>query len=145
MTCGELERYLRDSIPLTAAADFTVVAVEPSVVLSAPLAPNLNHQGTAFGGSIAMLGITACWAWLRLRVSPEFDIVIKSSEIDYLAPARSDFEASCVAPAEPDMDQFLAKLSKKGRAGITVEAKIDCEGVTCARFRGVFVALPSSW
>ena len=39
-------------------------ADDAAVVLLAPLAPNANHQGTAFGGSLYSLSVLTGWAWL---------------------------------------------------------------------------------
>ncbi|RYG68370.1 thioesterase, partial [bacterium] len=63
------------------------VASPARILLSAPLPPNLNHRGTAFGGSISSLAILAGWSWLwvMLReraVLPE--LVIQTAKTDYL-------------------------------------------------------------
>jgi len=50
----ELQTSLHERIPLSRAMGVTVPQAEPTgVVLSAPLAPNVNHSGTVFGGSAA--------------------------------------------------------------------------------------------
>ena len=52
MDARELEDYLHAHIPLSAAMQVAVVAVEASgVTLAAPLAPNINHRDPLFGGS----------------------------------------------------------------------------------------------
>ena len=51
-----------------------VTVVEASlhqVVLSAPLAPNINHRETVFGGSASAVAILAAWSMLHLRLSAE--------------------------------------------------------------------------
>ena len=56
MTPSELQRYLHEHIPLTAAMEVKVVSCGPDAAhLSAPLAPNINHRDTAFGGSASAL------------------------------------------------------------------------------------------
>lgn len=60
---ADLQAYLHRQIPLSAAMQVSVVsATLDSVVLSAPLAPNINHKYTAFGGSVSALGILAAWS-----------------------------------------------------------------------------------
>ena len=50
----EVEQYLHRHIPLSAAMGIRVRLATPHrVELWAPLAPNINHQSTVFGGSAA--------------------------------------------------------------------------------------------
>ena len=52
----ELTQYLRTQIPLTQAMAVTVASIEANAVaLQAPLAPNINHRHSVFGGSAAAL------------------------------------------------------------------------------------------
>ena len=57
MTAGDLsaiERYLHEHIPLTTHMEVGVDRIDDTGVrLTAPLAPNINHRQTAFGGSVA--------------------------------------------------------------------------------------------
>ena len=60
-----------------------------------PLQPNLNHRKTAFGGSIATMGIIASWTlvWLKLKdCGLDHRIVIQNSSTSYLTPIEQDFE-----------------------------------------------------
>ena len=144
MNEAELESYLHNNIPLTAAMGVRVRSLEPSLVVSAPLAPNLNHQRNAFGGSIATLAISAGWSWLRLRVDASYDIVIKSCDIEYLAPIRTEFEARCAGATPQELDAFLRRLSTRGRARLTLATEIRSEGETRAKMTAVYVALSSA-
>ena len=40
-----------------------------TVVIEAPLAPNINHRKTVFGGSASALGILAAWSLVHLRLA----------------------------------------------------------------------------
>ncbi len=40
-----------------------------ALLLSAPLAPNSNHQGTGFGGSLYGVGVTAAWSVAELALA----------------------------------------------------------------------------
>ena len=56
MTHHQLERYLYKHIPLSAAMQVSVQKMTAkSLTLHAPLAPNINHQQTVFGGSASTL------------------------------------------------------------------------------------------
>ena len=52
--------YLHTHIPISKAMGVEVVErSEAAITLSAPFAPNINHQGTVFGGSIASVATLA--------------------------------------------------------------------------------------
>lgn len=141
MSGDELEAYLHSNIPLTAAMAIQVRALEPELVLCAPLAPNLNHQCNAFGGSIATVAITAGWSWLRLRLGAEHDIVIKSCEIEYVSPVREGFEAICKGSSEGEFGRFMKRLDRKGRARISLKVEVHSAGLLRAKMVGEYVAL----
>ena len=86
---------LKCKMPFTAAMGVEVLDYQPNeVTLLAPLSQNLNYHNTAFGGSIATLGILAGWMLLNLQLNgdPEdcelapFHIVIQESRTEYLTP-----------------------------------------------------------
>ena len=103
----ETERYLHEKIPLSKSMQVSVVSVDGTgVLLSAPLAPNLNHRGTVFGGSASALGMIACWTLihLRLRGLPfETALVIRRNSVEYFAPLPADFEAFARAPRQGEL------------------------------------------
>src|SRR6266540_3523639 len=63
MDLAVLQKYLHDHIPLSKAMDVEVVeATDDGVTLAAPLAPNINHRETVFGGSAsAVISDTRAW------------------------------------------------------------------------------------
>lgn len=138
--------YLHESIPLTAAMRLRVLGGEAGgIELLAPLEPNRNHQGAAFGGSLATLGIVSGWALLQQELQREgcaARIVVQRSECDYLEPVDAEFRSrSSVEPAE--WERFVATLRKRGRARITVLSRLHCGGREAARHSGTFVAMNS--
>ena len=102
MTAPELETYLHEHIPLSAAMQLAVEGLgEQGVTLSAPLAPNVNHRNSVFGGSLASLATLAGWSLVHVGLSEiglPSRVVVMSSQIEYLAPAvgplRSDLRAA---------------------------------------------------
>lgn len=140
-----LRRYLRDHIPLAAAMDIGVRAAdELEVTLEAPLAPNINHRDTAFGGSVAALAILAAWSLLHLRLRAAGianRLVIQRSTVDYELPIAGAFTARAALAEPARWEPFVKLLQRRGKARIAVLAALEHEGRIAARFSGEFVAL----
>lgn len=146
LTRDEVERYLHEHIPLTAAMGMEVLAAgAAAVVLRAPLAPNINHRETGFGGSISALAITAGWTWLHVALREWLDeparIVIQRNEVAYLAPARGAMTARCGGPGAAESQRFRQTLERHGRARLSLAVRLDCDGEEIATFGGTYVAL----
>jgi thioesterase domain-containing protein len=112
-------------------------------VLRMPLAPNRNHKGTAFAGSLSALTTLAGWSllWLALRDAGEAaHVVIQDSTMRYLLPVHSDALATAEAPSAEAMAGMLAMLARRGRARIAVQVVVrDVDGVEVGRFGGRYV------
>lgn len=126
-----LEQTLR-KIPLAAAMQIAVRAYDGDrLVLAAPLAPNVNDKGCAFGGSLASLLTLAGWGLILLKLEAahiECDIYVQDSSIRYLAPLWSDLRAhAAVAADEPSWGSFLATLAARGRARLRVACRAPAE------------------
>ncbi len=144
MPARALELYLHQHIPLSKAMEVTVVRLDDSgVELAAPLAPNLNHRGTAFGGSVSSLAVLSAWAFLHVRLTEAGQpsrIVIQKSEFIYLKPIPAAFRAFCPAPPAAQWERLLAAVARKGRGRIALEVEVGCEGEVTGRFAGDYVA-----
>jgi thioesterase domain-containing protein len=140
-----LTRALHQGIPLAAAMDLRVIALdEDGTRLSAPLAPNRNPHGGAFGGSIAALGLTACWLLADRRaraVAPGATVMVADQHVEYLSPALSALEATCADPGETGWAPFERALARRGRARVELGAAIRAGDTDVARLRARFVAL----
>lgn len=145
MDKSEINEYLYKHIPITKALGAEAVAFsEREVAFSAPLANNINHRSSAFGGSISSLLITTCWAYLRLLFDDEPRvprIVIAASSTQFLKPVLSDFTSTLVVPHAEEIENFKAVFAAKGKAKITLQSQIKENGALLARFEGVFVVL----
>lgn len=113
------------------------------VELGAPLEPNINHEGTAFGGSVSSLALLSCWALVNLILAEvpglEFDyVVVQDSAMDYATPIAADF--SSVATATSSVERFKTTLTKHGRARLSLAADVLCQGRVCATLNARFVA-----
>ncbi len=141
----DLEQYLHEHIPLSRAMQVSVVKVAvDSVTLAAPIEPNINHRGTAFGGSISAVAILAAWSLLHTRLSAEgvtCRLVIQRNSIDYLKPVEADFTATSLPPDAADWLTFTRTLGRKGVGRVTVRCVLECAGETVAHLKGEFVAL----
>lgn len=144
MTPAALDDYLHSHIPITRAmAVQTRVASATHVELAAPLAPNINVHGTAFGGSGATLALLAAWSVLHLRLEAEGianQLVIQRSTTEYLLPVSGDLVARANLDGV-DLTGFLGTLKKRGRARLTVSAELVFEGKIAGRLSGDFVAI----
>jgi thioesterase domain-containing protein len=142
----ELERYLHEQIPLSAAMQVSVERASPAhVVLAAPFGPNINHQRTVFGGSAAVLATLAAWSLLHLKLRQAelpAQLVIQRSAMKYLHSMAGDFTASCGQPEESTWSRFEQTLRRRGRARLQLSSLLLHAGRVCAQFEGDFVALP---
>ena len=134
----------RQRMPITAALHVSVVTVSDSELrLGMPLAPNRNHKGTMFAGSLSALATLAGWStlWLLMQeADPESHLVIQDATIRYLRPVRTDATARAVMPERAIRDKLLATYQRRGRARIPVEATIhDTGNELVASFRGRYV------
>ena len=144
MNALELQSYLHQHIPLSHAMKVAVVEASlQHVVLSAPLAPNINHRETVFGGSASAVAILAAWSMLHLRLAAEglgSRLVIQRNTMDYLAPMDGPFTAVAQAPAVADWQAFTRMLQRKGVGRIVQGASLRYRGHTAAQLAGEFVA-----
>lgn len=142
---GWLEHTLTRDIPMGGAMAVSVTRLdEEGVELSLPLAPNINDKGTAFGGSLASAMILAGWSLPRLllrRAEMQAELVIGRSETRFLAPVSGPFQARCRWPATGELDRFIRKLERSGRAGMTLEPEIVAAGGVAATLSARYAAL----
>ena len=137
------ERFLHEQIPLTGAMEARVESFgDHGLVLTAPLGPNHNHLGTAFGGSLAAIATLAGYAMLWLELGDrESHIVIKSSSLKYLHPVRSEIRAVCQRIDPEILTAFRAKFTRTGKAGLSLKVSIVENERVCVEFEGLFVAI----
>ena len=66
MTTAAVEVHLHCHIPISPAMGVRVLVCDnTAVTLAAPLAPNINHRATVFGGSASAVAILTAWTWLH--------------------------------------------------------------------------------
>jgi len=100
-------------------------ATGDGVTLRAPLAPNINHRDTVFGGSASALAILAAWSLVHIRLRKAgvaSRIVIQRNTTDHDLPIDGAFTARSHLQDPDDWERFLKTLERRGRARLTVHA-----------------------
>lgn len=140
--------YLQERIdrefPLARHIGVTIVSAhDGGVVLHAPLAPNSNYKGTAFGGSLFCVAVLAGWSWASRYIEAHglnADAVIQESTIRYLKPVNGGFRATLAAPPAVRVQKFVKMLARSGRGRIDLHVDIHDGPVLATCFDGVFAA-----
>ncbi len=145
MAPQELETYLRSKIPLMNFMQVSVLHVAAdTLVVGAPLEPNLNVHHTFFGGSASALSLAAAWSLLQIRMTTEGldgNLVVHRNTITYLRPVTGAVTAEATF-AQPDAwPGFVDTLARKGRARITMSTRLMFDGHVAAQLDGEFVAV----
>ncbi len=149
MTLEELECLIVEKMPITQHLEFSLVADEEGRVrASAPLQPNTNHMGSAFGGSLSMLATVTGWAMMHQVVEEavedvkrRVEVMIQESDIEYLRPVYENISVICERPDEDALERFQQMLDRWGRARLDLKCKIDAAGERAVTFIGRYVAL----
>lgn len=145
MTPSEIQTYLHEHIPLSAAMQVQVEVANPEqVVLGAPLRPNINHRDTVFGGSASALAILSAWSLLHVKLLAggyKTRLVIQRNAMSYEQAILGYFTARASSPSEAQWKAFTRMLERKGRARISVSSTLVYEGQDVGHFEGEFVAL----
>jgi thioesterase domain-containing protein len=118
-------------------------ADDKGIVLSAPLAPNANYKGTAFGGSLFSVAVLTGWAWVTgylAAANVPADAVIQESTVRYLVPVQGVLRSSLVAPSAPQIEKFRKMLQRAGRGRIRLKVGIHQGATLATEFEGVFAA-----
>lgn len=140
----ELARLWHDSIPLAAAMGVEIRRLDNDMLqLAAPLAPNRNHMGSAFGGSLQGLATLAGWGVTLMSAgSPgSCHVVVREAQMRFLVPVSGELIAVADMPQAAAVATFRMGLNERGRARLTVPVAIRGPGESpAARFVGEFVA-----
>lgn len=142
---SELELYIHQQIPITAAMGVGVIeATVDRVELSAPLAANINHRETVFGGSAAAIATLAAWTLVLVRMRAQQlggRLVISRNSMEYQKPITDDFTAIATADDLNSWEKFVAGLERKGRGRVVAKSQLILNNVPVAAFEGQFVAM----
>jgi|SRR5262245_7962527 len=145
LSAPEVELYLHRNIPLSAAMGVRVHLATPrQVELFAPLAANINHQSTVFGGSASAVAMLSAWTLVHTGLVHEgidAATVIQRNAMSYGSPIHRDFTAVCTLADDAAWGRFMRTIQRHGRGRITLNAHLLADGQQAAAFEGDFVAL----
>lgn len=122
-----LEAELLAMPPVAALGLRIVEATGDRLRLHAPLAPNINDKGCAFGGSLGSLMTLAGWGLIVLRLAEaglDADVFVADSDIRYRAPLYADIETTAELAEGESWADFLSMLRSRGRARLSVRAVV---------------------
>lgn len=141
---ARLQQLFDRQIPLARAMQVQVSEWDGRTLrLEAPLECNLNHHGTAFGGSLYSLGLLAGWGALTLSLwaaDIDAEVVVRQAGADYRAPVSERLSACCVVARDRAWQEFLQGLERHGRARLQLESAIEAGGSRRFRLELQFVA-----
>jgi thioesterase domain-containing protein len=139
----------RDILGHIAIARAMAIAVESydgdSLTLAAPLAPNVNDKGCAFGGSLVSVMTLAGWGLVKLALDREgrdCDIFVQDSDVRYLAPVWDDFRATARLVDRESFAATFEAIATRGRGRARVRCAITLDdGSAAATLEARFVAV----
>jgi thioesterase domain-containing protein len=123
-----LESHIRETIPLADAIDLKVRRYTGELLeMTAPLAPNVNDKGCAFGGSMASLLTLAGWGLVELGLRAQAlacDIYVGNSELRYQEPVWSELRGVARFTESGAMARLADALRARGKGHIDVVCEI---------------------
>lgn len=149
-----LKSFFIDHLPITQYMGLEVESYNgDTLILTAPLEPNINDKQTAFGGSLYNMAVMACWGMIYLKTQEQKILcnqVVTEGSIKYIAPVEGRIRAICHAPSTEELVSFFDYFERKGKARISLEAaiyndscvmKIDPEAKPSVKFSGQYAIL----
>lgn len=125
----EINNYLNLNVPLFRAMNASLEKWDGNLlVMKAPLEPNINDKGTAFGGSLVTLSYLTGWAITRINIlqnGENADIMVTSSVIQFLRPVHGEIIAECQQPACSEVKYLLDRYRQYGKANWNIEIIIQ--------------------
>lgn len=144
MSPEELRHYLHHNVPLTQHMQISVDAcTTEQLTLYAPLEPNANHHGTAFGGSIASLAVLCGWCMTHIRTESEAlssDLFVQKATIEYHKAIEQNIRASCTGPSEEAWQSFAESLQSRGKGRLHLEVQVFNGDVVAATLEANYAA-----
>ncbi|MEX2489932.1 MAG: YiiD C-terminal domain-containing protein [Pseudomonadales bacterium] len=145
-TPESLEKTYHNLIPISAHMGVKVVSWDgQKLVLQAPLANNINHQQSAFGGSLFSLAALAGWGLLQLKLAElelHCNTVIAGGDVNYAVPVFDDFTCECALPKH--WPEVVTRLTTKGKGSLDLPSIIMANGKQAMAFNGRYVIVRKS-
>lgn len=126
-----LIQFIRDEIPLAHNMDLHLHSHDDHhIAITAPLKPNINDKGCAFGGSLVSLMTLSGWSLVELELRKrgfDCDVFVAESTVHYLAPVWEDLLSEARLGPHADWNAFFHTLNARGRARIEVTCHVPGE------------------
>ena len=137
---------LLGAIPLTRTMQIALRDYDgDNLALAAPLEPNVNDKGCAFGGSLASLTTLAGWGLVALKLRSlglDCEIYVQDSTIRYLAPVWGELVANARLADGESWDAFLTALNARGRGRLRIACPVPLDdGKDACTLDARFVAI----
>ncbi len=124
---ARLETDILQRIPLARAMRLRVPRYTGDTLeMTAPLAPNINDKGCAFGGSMASLLTLAGWGLIELGLRArqlDCDLYIGDSQLRYHEPVWDTLRGVARFEQPGAMDALVVALRERGKG----RADVVCE------------------
>ncbi|MFT6551513.1 MAG: thioesterase domain-containing protein [Zhongshania marina] len=145
MSGAALDDFIGKYLPTAQHMQISVEHYDGSSLrLHAPLAPSINDKLTAFGGSIYVVAVMACWGMVYMRCVDyglDPDIVVAEASIEYLKPVTGDIVASSLVSDEKNWENFFHRFEERGKAKIDLSSEIIVNGEVAVRFKGLYAII----
>lgn len=143
MKAQALQDKLHAEIPMSKYMQVKVVhADQNQIELECDLAPNHNHVGTAFGGSLATIMVLAAYCQLFEIINETGHVLLKSSTMNFVAPVQEKLRAVCKAPDAEQVRKFQEAYAKKGKARLELKSQVVlADGRIACEMTGEFVGV----
>ncbi|WHZ19385.1 MAG: putative acetyltransferase [Rhodanobacteraceae bacterium] len=139
-----LESHILENIPLADAMDLKVRRYTGDMLeMTAPLAPNVNDKGCAFGGSMASLLTLAGWGLVELGLRARgvaCDIYVGDSQLRYHEPVWSELRGVARFAEGDALEKLSAALKERGKGRAYVVCEIMGDKRAAATLTALFVA-----
>ena len=140
-----LSRFFEQHLPLVQQMQLRVESYDgKTLILSAPLAPNVNDKLTAFGGSLYNVAVMSCWGMAFLKTQEHSIVcnqVVTRANIVYNSPVKGTIRAICHAPEDDVVESFIQRFQQRGKARLDLKSTISCGGKTAVEFEGQYAIL----
>ncbi|MGH8145102.1 MAG: YiiD C-terminal domain-containing protein [Rhodanobacteraceae bacterium] len=139
-----LESHILENIPLADAMDLKVRRYTGDLLeMTAPLAPNVNDKGCAFGGSMASLLTLAGWGLIELALRAQnlpCDIYVGDSKLRYHEPVWGELRGIARLGESGALEKLATSLRARGKGRIDVVCEIMGEQRAAATLTARFFA-----
>jgi thioesterase domain-containing protein len=141
---GTLEAHILEHIPLARAMQLAVPRYSgDELEMTAPLAPNINDKGCAFGGSMASLLTLAGWGLIELGLRAQgfdCDIYVGDSQLRYREPVWGELRGIARFAEAGALARVVAAVREQGKGRADVVCEIAGEHGAAATLTARFIA-----